>query len=354
MGNPAFNVIVVLFWLATMSWLVVAKIIPPLRIGEPPTYSSIVAEAEAEPPACWSIRMNGRTIGWAANTIVRQPEGISEFYSRVYLAELPLEELAPGWLSTVLRPIFPKLNLVDLDKQSWFVIDPLGRLSDFESRVRLAGVADAIRVTGTVEGSNLKLMVRSGDISAPINTNLAPNSLMNDELSPQSRMPNLRVGQTWTVPLYSPFRAPHSPLDILQASVEAEERIRWGNESVPTRLVVYRGDPGNVHASDDIRGRMWVRTDGVVLRQEVSVFKTPVQFERVPEAASELVRELLPSDWKQSMPPRIALEALALIRDAALPRNPVLPDEAELQDAVILPAPAIPTESVPAEPQATP
>ncbi len=106
MGNPAFNVIVVLFWLATMSWLVVAKIVPPLRIGEPPTYSSIIADTQGEQATCWSIRMNGRTIGWAANAMLRQPEGINEFYSRVYLAELPFDELAPGWLSSLVwRPV---------------------------------------------------------------------------------------------------------------------------------------------------------------------------------------------------------------------------------------------------------
>jgi hypothetical protein len=341
MGNPAFNVIVVLFWLATMSWLVVAKIIPPLRIGEPPTYSTIVEESTSEPPACWAIRMKGRTIGWAANAVVRQPEGISSFYSRVYLAELPLDELAPAWVSTILRPVFPNLNLVDLDKQSWFSVDPLGRLSDFESRVRLAGIPDAIRVSGTVEGSNLKLMVRSGEISAPIHTRLAPNSLMNDELSPQSRMPNLRVGQTWTVPLYSPFRAPHNPLDILQATVESEERIRWGDEAVPARLIVYRGDPGNIHASDQVRGRMWVRTDGLVLRQEVAVFKTPVQFDRVADQQAERMRELLPEDWKQSMPPRAAAAALAILRGTA-----VSEDSAE--------ASPLPGHSPSPEPQAAP
>ena len=38
MGNHPFNVIVVLFWLATMSWLIVAKVLPPMRVGEPPSY----------------------------------------------------------------------------------------------------------------------------------------------------------------------------------------------------------------------------------------------------------------------------------------------------------------------------
>lgn len=324
MGNPAFNLIVVLFWLTTMSWLLIAKIVPPLRVGDPPSYNSIVDQSQNEEPACWSIRMHGRTVGWAANRMVRRPEGISEFYSRVYLGELPLDELAPGWLTAVLKPAFPDLQLLDVDKQSWFIVDPLGRLSDFDSRVRLAGIPDAIRVQGTVEGSKLKLIVRSGDISATIYRPLTPNSLMSDELSPQARMPNLRLGQTWTVPLYSPFRAPHSPMEILQAVVEKEDLMVWHGKPVLTRIVVYRGDSGGGRGSDTMRGRMWVREDGVVLRQEVTIFKSPIQFERIPDDQAAGLRESLPADWRYALPVGLGKKLLEELRTAAT--APVLDD----------------------------
>ena len=110
MGNQPFNVVVVVFWLATMSWLVVVKILPPLRVGEPPNYASILKQSGDEPPACWTIRMHGDTIGWAANKIVRRDDGISELYSRVYLGELPIDELAPSWLARVLKPVFADIN----------------------------------------------------------------------------------------------------------------------------------------------------------------------------------------------------------------------------------------------------
>ena len=79
-----------------MSWLVVAKILPPMRVGEPPSYLAIVQESEQDEPVCWTIRLRERTIGWAANRIVRRNDGIADLYSRVYLAELPLDELAPA------------------------------------------------------------------------------------------------------------------------------------------------------------------------------------------------------------------------------------------------------------------
>jgi hypothetical protein len=95
----------------------------------------------------------------------------------------------------------------------------LGRLVSFESRVRIAEIRDAIKISGQVEGSTLTITVRSGDIPTTVECYLPPNALMSDELSPQAMIPALRVGQRWTVPLYSPFRPPNSPMEILHAWV---------------------------------------------------------------------------------------------------------------------------------------
>ena len=36
MSNRWFSLAVVLFWLASMSWLVSEKVVPPLRVGDRP------------------------------------------------------------------------------------------------------------------------------------------------------------------------------------------------------------------------------------------------------------------------------------------------------------------------------
>ena len=125
---------------------------------------------------------------------------------------------------------------MDLDKKTRLTIDPLGGLVGFESRVRLGKIEDAIKVQGQIEGGILKLPVRTGDSPITCEVNLPPRALMGDELSPQARLPGLRVGQTWTVPLYSPFRPPNSPMEILQAIVERQDTLRLGrpDSSVPS------------------------------------------------------------------------------------------------------------------------
>ncbi|MEX2114624.1 MAG: hypothetical protein WD845_15630 [Pirellulales bacterium] len=293
MGNHPFNVIVVLFWLATMTWLVVAKVLPPLRVGEPPSYQAILDESQRQPTACWSIHVDGQPIGWAASKLVRRKDRITELHSRVYLARLPLDELAPGWLAKVLKPVLGDLGRLDVDKQSQIVVDPLGRLVGFESRVRIAEIRDAIKVSGQVEGSTLRITVRSGDIPTTVESYLPPNALITDELSPQAVLPALRVGQRWTVPLYSPFRPPNSPIEILQAQVERAESITWDGRQDSGKLIVFRSDPGSGPSGDEVRGRMWVRDDGLVVRQEVTVLRSRLVFARLSTDPAERLIEAL-------------------------------------------------------------
>ena len=75
MGSRAYNTVVVLFWIGTMSWLVVAKVLPPLRVGDPPNYRSILSQSKLHPSVCWSIHLNEAPVGWAASRIVRTSGG---------------------------------------------------------------------------------------------------------------------------------------------------------------------------------------------------------------------------------------------------------------------------------------
>jgi hypothetical protein len=309
MGNHPFNVIVILFWLATMSWLFVAKVLPPLRVGEPPSYSSMARESREE-PVCWNVRLNDQALGWAATKVVRHKDGITELFSRVYLRDLPVDEIAPPWLGNVLKPLLRQLGPLDVDKRSRLTLDPLGRLVRLESKVRIADIMDAIKVTGVVEGSALSLTIQSGEFQRKLDQFLPADALIADELSPQASMPGLRVGQTWTVPLYNPFHPPSTPIEVLQAVVEREDRLTWGGRLMNTRVIVYRSDPGSGLVGNDSRGRMWVAENGLVLRQEISVFRSHVHFIRLAADQSEAIASALEGDWMASLPAKSAKQLL--------------------------------------------
>ena len=76
----------------------IAKVLPPLLVGRPPSYETILKAQEQEPPAGWEMTFNGRKLGWAVCDATRLPNHMTEIRSRVHFDELPLWEIPPGWL----------------------------------------------------------------------------------------------------------------------------------------------------------------------------------------------------------------------------------------------------------------
>jgi hypothetical protein len=294
MGSRLYNSVVVVFWMATMSWLLIDKVWPTLRVGEPPNYTTILNHDEAEPPVCWAIHWADRPTGWAASRVVRRSDGMREMHSRVFISELPIDQLAPGWLRAIIKPALRRPGRLDMDAQSKLDIDPLGRLVGFDSSVRLADIPDAVRMQGIIDGNKLKVTAQSADFTWKSEKYVTPEALVGDALSPQACLPNLHVGQSWTMPIYSPFRPPNSPMEVLEATVDRQEPIVWNGESVNALVVVYRSDAG-MSLMGEPRGKLWVRGDGLVLRQEVAMFNSHLEFTRLgAEAARELTRVLEP------------------------------------------------------------
>jgi hypothetical protein len=110
---------------------------------------------------------------------------------------------------------------------------------------------------------------------------LPGDALVSDELSPQARLTGLHLGQEWTVPVFSPLRDPRSPVEILQARVDSRDLLMWEGEAISVFQVVYRPDSGAALSSTGgTRAKLWVRDDGTVLKQEVSVLNSKIVFLR--------------------------------------------------------------------------
>ncbi len=298
MESRWFNSVVVLFWLATMSWLVVAKVLPPLRRGDPPNYRSMYTESrEDQPPVGWDLVFNGKPLGWAISRIQRNTTGMTEVRSRIHFDRIPLTELSPHWMRLLMRMQANPLERLEMDVLSKLEIDPLGHLSRFESSMRLGGSNEAIKITGVVGSSRVKIKVEAGGVVyTPDAVYLPSDALISDELSPQPRMVGLRPGQEWTAPSFSPLRPPHNPIEILQARVEGREPMVWNGEAIGVHQVVYRPDAGSALASSsEPRGRLWVRDDGTVLKQEVTVLGSRLVFTRMGEERSSELDER----WQQ-------------------------------------------------------
>ena len=116
----------------------------------------------------------------------------------------------------------------------------------FDSAVRLEPFNETIGLKGVVEeGRKLQLAVRIGNkpIQTPKEIQLPSDALLSEcPFAPDGR-PGLRLNQTWTVPVYSPFM-PDKPLEIIHANVERLEPYTWNGTTENVWYVVYRGDAG--------------------------------------------------------------------------------------------------------------
>ncbi|HEX3998851.1 MAG TPA: hypothetical protein VHX65_09900 [Pirellulales bacterium] len=280
--------IVILFWIATMSWLVVAKVLPPLERGDPPTFRSVYGNLDPQaPPISWTVDWNDRPIGWAASRVLRNSSGLFEVHSRLHVARWPVEEMLPVLLRAALRDVVSSFGGLELDAFNRIEIDPLNRLVGFRSTIHIKKVQQAIVIEGSVEGKRLKLHVDAGGVTCPPSDHYLPSdALVGDELSPQATLVGLHIGQTWTVPVYNPLH-PEGPLEVLEATVRGHESMRWDGQSVDVLTVIYQSDSGSaLGTSRTPHGKLWVAHDGTVLRQEIGIFGSRLTFLRLSPGES--------------------------------------------------------------------
>lgn len=293
MYGRLYLAVVIALWLASMSWLVSEKVLPPLRVGDPPSYGSVVDATHQRPPVGWRMLFNGRPLGWAVTSIEELPTGGMSLRSRVRFDRLPLTEMTPSWIFALWRVIDQPVPTMAMDVESTADVTPAGNLARFRSLVHLWPMDTLIELNGRQEESRLILSVQAADVTCTTETYLQPNSLLGEALSPQSQLPGMHEGRAWTVPIYSPLRPPNSPLEIYCATVEGLETIEWQGRAVEAWLVAYRKESGFASTRHGRpQGRLWVTRDGDVLQQEAVIMDRALVFVRLADQESqELIRQ---------------------------------------------------------------
>jgi hypothetical protein len=268
--------------LTTTGWLVTEKVLPSLLVGDPPNYLRIAESQNPLPPVGWTVLLDDRPVGWSLTDTKLQPSGLTEIHGRVHFDAIPIEKTMPGWLR-VLSPLVGKpIQGLRIDAVSELFIDAFGRLYCFNSSMRLDRLNETVSMHGTVEGHQLEVMVRTSAMSFTRKVSLPSDALLADALSPQTRLPGLHVNQEWTVPEFNPLMPSSNPMEIVHASVKGTEPIIWNGTLENAWVVEYRADAGNV-AERTPRGKLWVRRDGAVLRQQTSLLDMTLTFVRMSD-----------------------------------------------------------------------
>lgn len=282
---------IALLWATAMGWLFAAKMAPRLRRGDPPPLRSVVDENL--PPVGWTIHFGERPIGASVTWVEPAADRGRRVHSRLRFEEFPLQQVLPPWLKAlgVGRHL---TGPVSFGLRSRFDVGEDERLLRFTSAIRLAGYRDLIRVEGTALGERIELRVVAEETEYESSIAAPKNLSLNDELSPATELPGLRLGQSWTQPVYSPLHPPARPVEVLLAEVEREDVILWNGRAQDVLLVEYvRESSNSLLWGRRPVARLWVAPDGRVLQHEASLFGALLRFTRATDAEAERLLDRL-------------------------------------------------------------
>ncbi|HEY3393130.1 MAG TPA: hypothetical protein VGK58_10505 [Lacipirellulaceae bacterium] len=290
MGNRIFVGVVVLLWAGTMSWLMVARILPPFFDGEPPGHGV----TNVEEPVCWKIEYAGRPVGHAVSQAVSGALGTTEIHSRVLLEDISIRELAPQWMGSLVRG----LGQISLDTRTAMTLDSLGNLSSFDTKVRLNNLPLVMKVQGRVVEAELRVKIQSGEVTHEVSYPVPKQSLSANELIPEPKLLQVYVGRKWQQEVFSPFRPPTNSMEILQAEVVEEGVLEQNGETTKARKIEFRTlSAAGVAADNTLRAVVWVAEDGTVLRQDMYLMTAKLRFERSTDPKMlEMAKDLLDLD----------------------------------------------------------
>ena len=97
-------------------------------------------------------------------------------------------------------------------------------------------------------------------------------------------MLGISQGQHWTVPIYSPLRPSHKPIEILYATVAGHEALHFDDQLVNADIVNYRTTPNDHQPT---RSRIWVAPHGKVLQHESTILGAKLLFLRRTDAVAQ-------------------------------------------------------------------
>jgi hypothetical protein len=264
---------ILIYWSIAAFMLLTWDVIPELTLGYPPDLRAIAVAGDSTKPVRWSIQIVDdprypevrRTVGESVTASSRRADGWFELTSRVEIDAGGLFKGTP----------FVARSRDRLGVESLYLVDHSGNLNSFDIQVFSKDLNESlIKVKGQLKGSKMEIVSRG---PVPIfNQNLTfdyePRSVVHDVLGPMDRLPGLHVGQRWESRVINPFTHQVEPVRV---EVVRRGLIHWEGNPVTTFEVVHRTSPLSM--------KTWVRTDGVILRQEIPFPFVRLVLERRPE-----------------------------------------------------------------------
>ncbi len=250
--------VILVYWLIAAFFLLTRELLPELTLGYPPDFRTIVAAGQGDPEVRWTIQVMGdskgsevlRTVGTAVTGSSGREDGSSELTSRVSLDSEGLFKGTP----------LASINVGRLEIDSRYNVDNKGNLRTLKFKVTSDEAPDfVLTVDGKVQNGLLVLTFRSKGLEQVRRFPYEPRSVVGNSFGPMDRLPGLHVGQRWETQMVNPITG---QVDRVRVEVLRRTLIQWENQPVSPFEVLQTYPPLS-------SARSWVRTDGVILRQEL-------------------------------------------------------------------------------------
>lgn len=284
MSNKLYVGSVVLIWIASMSWLVTERILPPFFQGDPPG-TSIVRQKE---PVAWQIQVDSKPCGMAVMQAIEADGGAIAVYSNVTLSKIPWPKSTPLWM-TAFKSTIGKLS-IEMDTRLGF--DSLNRLADFESKFVVGANTTPVILRGRIQGGELQLKVRASTITKEFKHQWNDRGNFTSEIMPETKLLGIYEGKHWQREVFNPIASPHNPMELLEATVGPAERYAYDKELIRVFPVMYL-TPERIGKSNEerLKAKLLVAEDGLVLKQELKFLGSKLVFTRLNERTSRIMAE---------------------------------------------------------------
>lgn len=298
MPRPLACFAIVAFWLVTSAWLICRDVVPRLLAGEPPAYTIDLTETVSANPVNWHILYSDpreeagelQPIGRLETQVERLPDRTFEMRAVARMRRLEKDEGFVLLKTVEIRKVTGSYRVTE-DGQLRGISGRaegrvhLGGKTPLEGSIDFHGVVADGRLTPEVAFTQgtLELFRQSFE---PVKVSEG-GSVMNP-MHPVNRLPGLRTGQHWEVPLLDlvsvlsegPLRGFTDQVRTVRAlhAEVSDGALEWDGAEVACHVIEYR-EPGKTEPT----ARTWVRRrDGLVLRQQALYEGKTLVLMRVP------------------------------------------------------------------------
>jgi hypothetical protein len=293
MPHRLVSVAILLLWAVAAGLLLRRDVLPLLLVGPPPDMRAIARAGEAPGPVRWTILITDETAPpgsfRSVGTVVTESKAVRDGWTEL-TSDARID--AGGLMK---RTPWARAEAERLRVVSDFEIDPSGNLFQFRVSIRSDRERDELMtIDGRLHDNALDVRAHSPVLPFLNWGRTFPyqaRGMVQNTLGPVDRMPGLHVGQRWESRIVSPLSVT-GQMEVVKVEVPAYRTIHWGRGPVRTLEVV-------MHFAS-LSARIWVRPDGLVLRQEV-----PTPFGRLLlERQAERADRDQPEDDVLGAPPR--------------------------------------------------